>query len=431
MSSSSDVNEAVIVHALTWLAVGTLAGILLATLLLVPELGSLLAPLSYGRLMAVHLDVVLYGWCGLPLVGLLFRLCLPRQSAGRLPLWALHAWSGTLLFGIVSWLAGETSGKPFLEWTGIARLLLVANFVWLWCVLAISLVRRWREEPRSVAVGVGATLLAGLAAVPALFYRVTGAASYPPINPDSGGATGGSLLGSTLAVVGIALLIPPALGLDRRGRGRARVVASVAFALHLASFAALDHGDHSHHEAAQILALFSLAAWFPLLVAYLHGFAWPAGARPWLVALLAWGSVLLGSACLMFLPGILEQFKFTNLLVAHAHLAMAGFSSSIVGLVLLALGARAESTRRPMADRGAFLLWHVGCAIYVLVMSFAGIVESVLPYAVFRSHPAIQVLYAARLVAGIAMAWASLRWLAIAVRTSAPMRVATREARAA
>ena len=68
--------ELATLHGLTWLVVGCSVGLLLATLLLVPRLGELLSPLTYGRWMPVHLNLLLYGWCALPLVALLFRIYL-------------------------------------------------------------------------------------------------------------------------------------------------------------------------------------------------------------------------------------------------------------------------------------------------------------------------------------------------------------------
>lgn len=40
------------------------------------------------------------------------------------------------------------------------------------------------------------------------------------------------------------------------------------------------------------------------------------------------------SGWLTFLPGIPERLKFTNGLVAHAHLAMAGVVTSVNGMIL-------------------------------------------------------------------------------------------------
>ena len=66
--------EDVAVHGVTWLAIACGVGLLMAVLLLVPETGRALGSLTYGRWAPVHLNATLYGWCGLPLLGLLLRL---------------------------------------------------------------------------------------------------------------------------------------------------------------------------------------------------------------------------------------------------------------------------------------------------------------------------------------------------------------------
>ncbi len=115
-----DLQAHVATHSLAWLLVGNAVGLLMASLLLWPELGRLLVPLTYSRWATVHLNVQLYGWCSMPLLGLLFRWYLPRQNC-QVGVWALQAWSGALLFSAIAWLAGDVSGKPFMEWRGLTR----------------------------------------------------------------------------------------------------------------------------------------------------------------------------------------------------------------------------------------------------------------------------------------------------------------------
>ena len=131
--------------SLGWLVAANLVGLLLATLLLWPTLGDALAPLTYGRWMPVHHNAQLYGWCALPLVGLLLRAFLvPGRAADHHTLVTLGAWSAALAFGCVSWLGGEASGKLFLDWTGAARIAFPVALCVLWAVLAHHAFRRLR-----------------------------------------------------------------------------------------------------------------------------------------------------------------------------------------------------------------------------------------------------------------------------------------------
>jgi cytochrome c oxidase cbb3-type subunit 1 len=110
---------------------------------------------------------------------------------------------------------------------------------------------------------------------------------------------------------------------------------------------------------------------------------------------------------MLFLPGVLDHFKFTDGLVGHSLLAMAGFVSSLLIFVLVEI----------MGDDGwifgqtwSFYIWQVSVAAYVAIMFFAGWREgsdpsfSVVPGALRNS------IYALRLLLGVLILIASLDW---------------------
>jgi cytochrome c oxidase cbb3-type subunit 1 len=415
--------ELLTVHSLTWLFAGNSVGLLLATLLLFPRLGSLLEPLSYGRFMPVHLDVLLYGWCGLPLAGLLLELYRPRSGAraaagDRLASFAVGAWSGSLLVGAASWLGGGSSGKLFLDWAGPARLLLAASLGCLAVVLAILFAGQLRERTAAPSPRRGerwpvfarGALLAVLATVPGVLYWASSPKVYPPINPDSSGATGGSLLGSSLVVVTVLYLFPYLVGLNRAAAGSGEGLTAGVLVLHWLFFAALDHGDRSHHEIVQILGLASLGIWWWLLWRHLRRFTWPRASRRWLAALAAWGALLLLDGVITFLPGVLERWKFTNALVAHAHLAMAGMATSLAVLILIAL-TRRTTLENVFATRAAFLGWNLGNLLLTASLLTLGILEGGDPGLLIGRSATVDALYALRWLAGAMMWAASGRWL--------------------
>lgn len=425
-SSSAPLFEFLTLHSLTWLVAANAVGNWLAILLVWPELGDLVAPLSYGRWMPVHLNLQLYGWCSLPLVGLLLRWYLPRRVSLELPLLAVAVWSGSLLFAAIGWLTGHSSGKIFLEWTGPSRWVFSLNLVFLCLalfVLFLGQTRERRAENRSrkfpLLFGLKAVILLGLAFIPVVLFRAADPTTYPSINPDSGGATGGSLLGSTLSIVLIFWATPLTLGLKTRTGRRACIITLGLLLAHFVLFAALDHGNRSHHESAQIAALASLFLWIPLLVWHLRSFAWPAASGRWLRAFLVWGCLLVSTAFLTFLPGVLEGWKFTNALVSHSHLAMAGMLSSFLVLVLIALNG---STRlAALFNRASsYWMWQAGTLIYVLSMMALGTLEAMDPGILFRGASMVKLLYTLRLAAGACMFLASAWWLADGVHSLLP-----------
>ncbi len=401
-------------HALAWLVAANGVGLLLATLLLVPELGGWMAPFTYGRWAAVHLDLELYGWCALPLVGLLLRLYLsPREAPlGRA---AVALWSAALLAGAASWLAGTSTGKPFLDWTGPASLLFLVAQLALAAVLGAGL---WRSRPPGAALAARAwwgraALWLVLLTVPAWLALGESRATYPPINPASGGPTGVSLLGSTLGVIWIFVATPAALGLRRR-RPLPRSGGVVALlALHTLAFLLLDHGERTHRDLLEQVALGSLLLWAIVLPRYFAAYAWPLPLRRWRLAFLGWAGLLVASAFATFQPGVLDRLKFTDALVAHAHLAMAGMVSAFSLLLLAATGP--EELARDLDRPLPFALWQAGCGVQLLALTAAGWIESGDPGATWRSAAelsAISGLYLLRWLGGAAMLAASIAWLA-------------------
>ena len=403
-------------HAFFWLVAANAVGVLLAAELVWPSLGDALAPLTYGRWMPLHLNWQLYGWCSLPLVGVLLAWCLDERHPGmkthaRI---ALGAWSLALALGGASWLGGESSGKLFLDWHGWARGVLPAAMVVLWTVCAAHAWWRRGAPGERTADTLRAVMLMGLLFVPGLLYWAAGRDVYPSVNPDSGGATGASLLGSTLGIMTLFGLLPLMLRIPKCNLMGYTWVGGVRwFWVMLAGswgvFAGIDHGHASHHAWAQIAGLGLLLAWVPLAWGYFRRFAWDASARLWLGAAFAWWLLLVVTGWLAFLPGASERLKFTNALVAHAHLAMAGLVTSVNFVILRQLAPRS-------GPRGNFWLWQLACALHVAVLLAAGWMENDRAGDLFRGEAWTQGVYATRLAAGTAMLAASVRWLVQATR---------------
>ncbi len=403
----SAVAQVVRQHALGWLVAANVIGVGLATLLLWPTAGDRLAPFSYGRWMPLHLNWQLYGWCALPLVGaLLVWILVPdHPSVITHARWALGAWSVALGLGGISWLSGVTSGKLFLDWHGWARPVLPLAMVVLWTILGAHAWWRWPQDSRRER-GLRWGILGGLLGVPAGLYWAAGRDVYPSVNPHSGGATGAALLGSTLGVIAIFGLLPQWLGAKRSAADNQRQpgVFWGAWLVSVGVWAAIDHGNTSHHEGAQIVGLGVLLLWVPLLIWWWKNHTWSEGAKCWLGAALAWWGLLVVTGWITFLPGVSERLKFTNALVGHAHLAMAGLVTSVNGMILNQL-----DPTRPM--RRGFALWQGAVLVHVVVLSLMGWWERDHAEAFFNGVAWVQVGYTIRWAAGIAMAVASVQML--------------------
>jgi len=395
-------------HSLTWLVVANFVGLLLASMLVWPELNDVLSPLTYGRWVPLHLNWQLYGWCALPLVGALFAYYLPEDAralaSARRVLWL---WSGVLLYAGITWLGGRTSGKIFLDWTGGVRLAWSITLLLLWVVL-------WWQNQRLIVVPFWArSFLVSLLAVPFLVYWSAGLDVYPPVNPQSGGATGASLLGSTLGVVAIFGLLPWLLRLKAVApKHTLRRFYAVGLAVSFSLYAGISRTHASHHRLDQIVGLASLLVWIPLVWKYARAFVWAADSWRWLTAAYFWWLSLLITGFLTFLPGFSERWKFTNGLVGHSHLAMAGMVTSLHVAILLNLKRdRGTSSRVFEPPSWSYWVWQIGCGVHVAVLLWLGWAEGVDPSILYiRGGPA-DWCYGLRLAAGLGMAAASVSWL--------------------
>ena len=398
-------------HALLWLVIGNAIGVMLAVLLLVPRFNALLGEWTYGRWMMVHVNILLYGWCSLPMIGWLFRIY--GADRGRAAAWCrpvLWAWSTALFVGSWTWLGGESSGKLFLDWSGYARITFPAAMFALWLLLALSLVTGWNSARNRTWLARVAAIagLAVLLAVPLAIYMASGPGVYPSINPSTGGPTGESQLESSLGVVLILLIVPFGIARRKAGRNWPIYLAIVVFALECLLCLSLSRGDVSHHLPSQYLSLGSLLFWLPLAPLYYGAFDWHPEARLWRTALLWWWGFLVVSGWVMFLPGVLDHFKFTDGLVGHSLVAIAGFLTALLALVLVQLlGDQGWILTR----RWSFHLWNWSVLGYVVLMFVAGWIEGYEPAFTIVPGATRNILYGLRLVSGILMLISSSEWL--------------------
>jgi cytochrome c oxidase cbb3-type subunit I len=349
-------------HALGWLVAGNLVGLYLSILLVAP--GWQAGPLAYGRWVPVHLNVQLYGWTSLPLIAWLLTVYdVDRSASGAWGVAAVRAWSAALGAGVVHWLAGRTSGKIFLDWQDGALWAFIAAQVLLWGVLAAAWQHHRHHWTRTRRIGTAAAL-AGLALVPLSLGFASSPAVYPPVDPRTGGPTGSSLLGSALVVVGLMLILPR-VAANARAHGR-NLAPWIWFALSWLVFGVTEAMGGTHHDPHQLLAMAMLLPWIWLLPRDAARFTWPAGSGTWRVAMLAWWGMLVASGVLSYQPGVLDRLKFTQGLVAHSHLAMAGFTTSFCALLLSLLSGRR------LGGTASVIAWHAAALTMVVVLTWAG-----------------------------------------------------------
>jgi cytochrome c oxidase cbb3-type subunit 1 len=387
-------------HALGWLAFGNLAGLYLSVLQMFPELQ--LAQWSYGRWVPVHLNAQLYGWTSLPLVAWLFSIY--EVDAAKARAWApaaVWAWTAALALGVLHWLGGVTSGKIFLDWKGGSLWGFIAAQILLWWVLAAA----WRERSSSwTRLRKSASLagLIGLALVPASLAFASSPSVYPPVDRTTGGPTGSSLQGSTLIVIGLMLLLPRVAALRKEG-AKARGI-WIFFAVSWVVFGVTEAMGGTHFDARQIGSMLLLLPWVWWLPRDWAGFTWPEGSRVWRGAMFGWWSLLVASGVAMYQPGVLDRLKFTQGLVAHSHLAMAGFTTSFCALLLVLL------TGKRIGGGWSVGMWHGAVLVMIVTLALTGWREGAGPSWMLERPAWREWGLAIRSLCGVLMLWASVIW---------------------
>ncbi|MGA1205616.1 MAG: hypothetical protein ACO3ZW_07400 [Opitutales bacterium] len=399
-----------------WMVAANLVGMWMAALLIWPRAGEWTGRFGYGRWMPLHMDWHLYGWCSLPLLGLLFRWFLTgNERSPRHALAGFFMWSFALFLGGFLCLFGLTSGKLFLMWSGPSRILFPAVQAFIWSLLAGHVVKRWKDEGWSTGVNLRLVVLLVLSSSPIALFIASGQSVYPPVDPASGGATGHSLLASTLGIIGVFGLMPHLAGAT--GYHRATIAGRLYLGAFLASVLAwmlLDHGNESNTQPGQILGLAVLLPWIPLIGFYFLSFEWGKSLHVWVLSFLGWWLLLTLTGFATFLSPVLTILKFTNGMVAHAHLAMGGMITSFNMVVLAVLGDR--DRQGAWTDPGGWWMWQSGCLVYVLAMLIQGFREGLDPSVLYSENTLTNLAYSARFLAGAAMLAASLRWLVLSFK---------------
>lgn len=167
-------------------------------------------------------------------------------------------------------------------------------------------------------------------------------------------------------------------------------------------------GSHLHSAWPQVMGLGCLLIWGPLLAIYLRNFQWERRSVAWYYATVVWWNGLLLSGVLSFLPGALDAVKFTHVLVAHAHLAMAGFLASLNMLILCNISTSANRVHEVLTSAIGLWCWNAALFLHLAALAVIAVEEIRNPAGFFSGS--MKVLYLLRSIPGVMMALTSAWW---------------------
>lgn len=105
--------------AIVWLVVGSLFGLTASLKLTFPDWLSSSAPLTFGRIRPLHLNLVIYGWGSMAAIAVALWM-IPRLAKRplvypRVAVWGFRIWNVGLILGVLALAAGWTDGVEWLE----------------------------------------------------------------------------------------------------------------------------------------------------------------------------------------------------------------------------------------------------------------------------------------------------------------------------
>src|SRR5437764_2107102 len=127
--------------ASVWLLLGTLLAFFTSFKMHSPDLLANVSFLTYGRIRAAHLNVMLYGWASMAGMGtaiwLMARLC---RTTLRHPLLLVTGgafWNLGVVLGIIGILMGDSTGYQWLEFPSYSAVVLFIAYTLIisWSVL--------------------------------------------------------------------------------------------------------------------------------------------------------------------------------------------------------------------------------------------------------------------------------------------------------
>ncbi|PCJ18216.1 MAG: hypothetical protein COB02_11550 [Candidatus Cloacimonadota bacterium] len=323
--------------------------------------------LNFGRLLPLHLNWTLYGWLSYPLIGLLFVLKGECRKNSKLIKLSLLFWLAALIALSISCLTGNSSGKLFLEFTGISRHIFALNLSFL------SFTYIYESRYLKGINFFNKYIMNGVAfCIPIVWFIASSAEVYPPINPSSGGPTGVSLMGSTLVIIPIFLLLIKKL--DKNISNNYLMKYWYFLLIHFLIFMVFcNHGSISNNNVGQIVSIFSLIIWPFLLIKLYFKNSSDRDQKHWKTSMVTWFLLLSITAVISFLPGVLIHVKFNSILVAHSHIAMAGFLSSFCFLVFDCFVSK--DYLKHCLNSNFFINWHLIQVSHVFLLFFMGMIE--------------------------------------------------------
>lgn len=373
--------------AVTWLAIGSIYGLISSLKMHMPELLADDPILTFGRIRPMHLNAVAYGWASMAGIGatlwLIPRLFKTPLAGGGYATLGGIVWNAGMIAGLVSIGAGLSDGEEWLEFPWQVDFLFVIGGA----LCAFPLLMTARRRQVSHLYVTSWYLMAALVWFPILFLI----ANLPVVFPGASGATvnwwfAHNVLGLWVTPIGVGIayyLIPKIIG---------RPI--ISYQLSLLGFwaLALFYSQVGIHHLiggpvptwlVTLSIVHSVMMVIPVITVAInhHGTMMGSFSRlkdsptlrfVWIGSLMYTVSSLQGS--MEALRSINVVTHFTHYTVAHAHLGLYGFLTFILFGAVYFIMPRLTGLEWPSRRLISLHFWlaAVGILVYVVSLTIGG-----------------------------------------------------------
>lgn len=379
--------------AVFWLLGGSVLGLVAAVKMNFPWFLDGIPWLTFGRIRAAHLNMVIYGWASAAGIGvglwLMARLCRTPLRHSRLLISAMIFWNVGVLVGVLAILAGESRSIEWLEFPSYASMILFVTYA---CIAIWGVIMFRFRQPGHVYVSQW-YLLAAFVWFPWLYGTANTLLVWEPVQGPAQGAVnwwfGHNVLGlwfTPIALASAYYMIPKVIG---------RPIHS--YYLSLVGFWALAlfySWNGMHHLiggpfpawmiSASVVA--SVMMFIPVLtVAINHhmtmqghfgALRWSPTLRFTVLGSMTYTAVSLQGS-LMAIPSLNVVTHFTDYTIGHSHLGLYGFFTMIMFGAMYYIIPRLMQWEWASASliRWHFWLAAIGIGIMVIALSLGGILQ--------------------------------------------------------
>ncbi|MBI3948441.1 MAG: cbb3-type cytochrome c oxidase subunit I [Armatimonadetes bacterium] len=386
--------RAFLVSGMVWMAVGATFGLLGGMALAAPEVFGNVPWLTFGRVRAAHINLVVVGFVPMALLGaglhFVPALLRTRLYSERMANGAMWVWNAALLLGTITLLLGHSQAREYADYIWPVDALIVLAFVLLLYDLGMTMARR--QEPLmyvSVWYFAAAVVVTGsLFPLGNAMWNWNGAMSgvMDAILLWFYGHNVVGLLLTPLAIAAAYYLVPV---ITKRPL-YSHTLSLVGFWTLLGFYTHI--GGHHLLQAPipawlkVISVIDSVMMMIPVLVVLINLWLTARGRYGELLTDLSGRFIFLGTVNylvvgiqgpLQSLPSVQRVTHFTNWTVAHAHLAVLGFAG-MIGLGALWYTLPRVCGRLLWSEKLAnlqFWLVFVGVWAFMLILTAGGVVQ--------------------------------------------------------